>query len=582
MRPFRPRRLVLACLCLVWATAARAEAPPDPLRLVPHEADFFLEVRDPRHLVDTLTALPMLGEWYDLQPVKEYRDSTNARLFAQLVAYFEKELGSKWPDLLDRLAGGGAVVAVRFGRDPAPALLVVQGKDEELLHRFVRLGLDVAEQELARRGSGDRPEKGSYREVETVRIGDRFHAAVVGSALLVSNFEEGLHRGIDLHLDGGRESVADNSRVAEARKLLPGHPAGMAWLNLETVRKAPQARDVFTLPRDNFLLTVTLGGVLDAVGRSPFLCAGLYADEHSLTLRGRLPRGRDGTPPELATHVPPADQPGSRPLLKPRGVIYSDSYYLDVGKFWEGREKLFTRQQVKNLEDFDKNSGRFLAGNRFSKLLTQAGPYQRLVVASQGKSGYNTPPKTTIPAFALVVEMREPEEFAKGMETVLRGAALLAGARAGLRLTEEKHGEHTLVGYRFPEDRPLKADINDIRFNFSPCFCAVGNQFFASSTLELGHELIDLLEKEAKEGDDRGDPATQVSRVYSAGGADLLESFEDVLLTQAILDQALSPEAARQQVRTFIDLVRRLGVLEREVAYEPNEVRYDIRLKLAR
>jgi hypothetical protein len=582
MRPFRSCPLALACLCLVWTAVARADTPPDPLRLVPREADLFLEVKDPRHLLDTVRALPMLEEWYDLQPVREYRDSTNARLFRQLVAYFEKELGAKWPDLLDRLAGGGAVVALKFGRDPAPALLVIQGRDEELMHKFTRLGLGLAEQELARQGSKDRPEKGSYRDVETVRIGDKFHAAVVGSALLISNFEETLHHGMDLHLDGDKASMAGNPHVAEARKLLPGHPAGMAWLNLETVRQAPQAKDVFSLPRENFIFTVALGGLLDAAGRSPFLCAGLYADEHGFALCGRLPRGRDGMSPAVATHVPPAGEPGCRPLLRPAGVIFTDSYYLDVGKFWDERERLFTKERVKDFEDFDKNSGRFLAGNRFSKFLTQAGPYQRIVVAHQAKTGYKTRPKTTIPAFAVVVEMREPEEFAKGMETVLRGAALLAGAQAGLRLAEEKHGEHTLVGYRFPEDRPLKADVNDIRFNFSPCFCAVGNQFFASSTIELGHELIDLLEKEAKEGSDRGPTAAQQDRVFSAGAAELLQSFEDVLLTQAILDQALSPEAAREQVRTFIDLVRRLGVLEREISYGPNEVRYDVRLKLAR
>jgi hypothetical protein len=176
MRP--SRCLALACLCLAWAAAARAVAPPDPLRLVPAEADLFLQVNDPRHLVDPARALPGLEAWYDLQPVKEYRDSTNARLFAQLVGYFEKQLGAKWPDLLDRLAGGGAVLAVKPGPNPAPALLVVQGKDEELLHKFVRLGLDVVEQELARQGAKGRPEKGTYRDVETIRIGGQFHAAV--------------------------------------------------------------------------------------------------------------------------------------------------------------------------------------------------------------------------------------------------------------------------------------------------------------------------------------------------------------------------------------------------------------------
>lgn len=581
MRSARAGRFLLACLGLVLAgAAARAEAPPDPLRLVPSEADLFLQVKQPRQVVQTVTTLPTLHDWYQLAPVREYLDSTNVRRFRQLVAYYEKEMGAPWPELLDRVAGGGAVLAVKLGPDPAPALLVVQGTDEEAMGRFSRLALRVLEQELARQGSKDRPEKGSYRDVETVRVGKGFHAAVVGKTLLVSNVEAALHRALDLHLNGPGKSLAGNKDVAAARKLLPGQPAGMVWLNLATVRKAPPAKDLFTLPRDNAILTVGIGGILDVLGRSPFVCAGLYADRDGLAARIRVAAGRDGSAPALATHIPPAGAPGCPPLLKPQGVLYSQSYYLDLGKFWQNREQLFTKKQVKTFEDFDKRTGPFLAGNRFSQLLTGIGPYQRLVAARQAKPGYKVTPKTQIPAFAVVVEMRKSEEFAKAMESVLRGAALLASTQTGLKLTEQKHGAHTLVGYRFPEDRPLKADVNDIRFNFSPCFCAVGNQFLVSSTLELGHELIDLLESAAKQGKEAAVAGCDRTQVYSRGGAEFLESIQDILLTQAILDQALSPESARQQVRTFIDLVRHLGVLERDVGYGAHDFHYDVRLIL--
>ena len=75
-------------------------------------------------------------------------------------------------------------------------------------------------------------------------------------------------------------------------------------------------------------------------------------------------------------------------------------------------------------------------------------------------------------------------------EPLLRAAALFGGSQASLKMTEEKIQDCNLVGYRFPEDKPLKADVNDIRFNFSPCFVAVGNQFMVASRIQLGKELI--------------------------------------------------------------------------------------------
>src|SRR5436305_1212485 len=82
---------------------------------------------------------------------REAFQSTNARRVAKLFAYYEKELGAPWPDLLDRLAGGGVVLATKFERGGgAPVLLVVQGKDDELLKRAVGLVLAVVEQELIR------------------------------------------------------------------------------------------------------------------------------------------------------------------------------------------------------------------------------------------------------------------------------------------------------------------------------------------------------------------------------------------------------------------------------------------------
>src|SRR3954469_10178069 len=154
MRAARP----LAVLAVVLAGTARGDDTPDPLRLVPRQADLALRVDAPRKLVEAVLATEPFRELGQFTAVREALQSTNARRAAKLLTYYEKELGAPWPELLDRLTGGGVVLATKFERGGnAPALLVVQSKDDELLKRAVGVLLTAIEQELIRQDSKDRP-----------------------------------------------------------------------------------------------------------------------------------------------------------------------------------------------------------------------------------------------------------------------------------------------------------------------------------------------------------------------------------------------------------------------------------------
>ncbi len=569
--------LLAGLVVVALAAPGRAEPPGDPLRLVPDQADLFLKVDRPRQLIETFINHELFKQLQEIQAVRELYDSTNYHRFQQLVAYYEKKMGVPWPEMLDRVAGGGAVVAVKIGTDPAPVLLVVQGSDEAFLKRFVQLSFEILEQELARQEAKDRVVKSSYHDMETLRLGKDLHAAVVGSALLLSNKEEALHKAMDLHQSGGKSSLAQVPFVAEARKLLPANPLAWLWFNLEVAHKAPQAKEILARPRNDAILTVLFGGLLDVVGRAPFVCAGFSRDKDGFLTTIRMPRGVEGLPAELTTHVPPLDHPPALPLLEPKGVLFSEYFYLDPAKFWEKRKDLFNDKQVKTFEDFDKKSAVALLGNRFSRLVTKIGARHRFVAVNQPKSAYGVTADQPIPAFALVVEMRDPS-LGKSLEALTRGAALIAGTQIKMKLTEEKQAGVTIVGYRFPED--VQAGLNDRNFlyNFSPCLAVVGNQFVASSTLELCHEIVDLLQQEAKEIAKPGLSSSTNSRLYAAGGAEALRSLQDQLITQTILNQALAPDAAKKQVELFINWVRRLGVLEANVVYGPRDFRFDVRL----
>ncbi len=577
------RCLAAGVLCLCLVASSQGDSPPQAARLVHDGADLLLEVPAPRRLADTLLHLDLLQQLQVFPDFREFLDSTRLRRGLQLVRYLEKELGAPWPELLDRLAGGGAAFAVKFGSQPAPVLLVVQGTDDKLMAKFFQVGLDILDQEIARQEGKDRLVRDSYHGLPTAHAGKQFHAAVAGSVLLVSNSEKALHAGLDRHLGRETKSLADSPLVQESRQLLPKEPLARIWVNLNAAHKSQAGKALYKAPRDDANLTVLVGGYLDLVGRSPYVCAGVYRQDDGFLTTIRVPRGLDGMGNDRYLHLPPAGEPGSRPLLEPKGVLLSQSNYLNFSSIWNDRTKLFPEKQVKSLEEFDKRSARFLLLKRMSELLKQVGPYYRLVAVNQTSVPYKTQPEQIIPAFALISELREPEAFGKSMEAILRAAVLLINANPNikLKLAEQKYKDCTIVCYRFDESKPVKGDPTHFRFNFSPCFTRVGNQFVYCSTLELCRELVDLLHKEAKEKPASAELHTR-TRIYGAGGAELLRLFEDQLVTQTILDQAVTPAEAREQGRTLIDLVRRLGTLDLSAQVGASQARYDIRLTVGR
>ena len=117
--------------------------------------------------------------------------------------------------------------------------------------------------------------------------------------------------------------------------------------------------------------------------------------------------------------------------------------------------------------------------------------------------------------------------------------------------------------------------MSNIRFNFSPCFAVVGDQFFAASTIEIGREVIRTLKKPAA-----NIPATDTadkSILSAAGGAALLKGIQDQLLTQAALNGAVTIDQVRPEVTKFIGWVGTLGTLDFDTEYQPHEFRFEVK-----
>lgn len=560
----------LPLLALLLAGAARADSP-SPLRLIPDKADFFFHVSRPRLLVELAVNSDLRKRVEALTVVKEQLDSTPARRGRQLLAYFERALGDKWPALLDDLAGGGLVLAGRAG-DNQPALLVIQGKDEKRQQKAVEQFFAAVRGELERQESKDRVKVDAYHGLPVWAVGEGFFLGRAGAAVVVSNKREALKAALDLARGKGDKSLAEHADMADMAKLLPAGTEARMWVNMRAVQATPQGKELYKEPRDNPQLTVALGGYFSVLGRTPYLCAGLVPGKDGLHVTLRAPRGKDGMGADRALHVP--EKPSLRPLLQPEGTLYTTSFYFDPARIWTDREKLFNAVQAKGLTNAN-NSG--VGGLKIATFLEAAGAAHRVVVAHQPDYGYKKRPGTRVPGFALVAELREPEKFSRAMTALILLGGVAVTQQLNLQQFDEQHNGVDVSGYRFPEKGDLPGDPTGHRFNYTPSYARVGDQFIFSSTVELCKKLIDEVKKE-KKGERL--PGRMIDRVHGEGFAKLMTDAEAELITQTILDQAVPPDQAKDQVRQIIALVRSLGNIDSTATFLDRATHYDIRLKL--
>jgi hypothetical protein len=590
------RASLLAIVFLVIAAgfapdSLSAAEPLDPVRLVPPSTDLIVKIDRPRVIADLAVNLVSRPELGGFRGYRDYFESTNYQLFKQLVGHFERELGNRWADLLDELAGDGVVLAIKFEKNgPAPTLVIIQGHDPKLLAKFFQKALDVAQQEQARQGIHDGYTRDSYRDTETLHRGDKIHSALLGSAFVYSNTAARLHDAIDLYLDSSKGSLLAKKEYADAKQLVPGDALVWAWVNLEFAHKSEELKPIFALPANFFPFHVAFGGLIDSLRRSPYLVTAIKADVGGGTLSLRLPAGTSGMHELVHAHVPRSADRWAAPLLEPDGVLYSASYYLDLAEFWKQRAVLLPADQLKQIEDGNKKSAVFLAGNQFSKFLEMEGPRQRFVVARQKVTGYSMKPNAQQPAFALVTELRDPEAFTKAIDAPIKTGAFLAGLRIPMAAFEEERGGTKILGYKFVENEANKALGDGVLFNFTPSRARIGNQYVFSSSAELTRSLIDALEKEtALNADDKSadSGATESkdnegiilhSQLSFKGLSNYLGATKRQLVAQNMLQQGNSPEDADKEVSLFLELLDHLGRVESTTRYLPDQYQIDLRV----
>jgi hypothetical protein len=426
--------------------------------------------------------------------------------------------------------------------------------------------------ELERQGSKDRVARGTQAGADTARLGQEFHAARVGAALLISNRAEALTAALAQQSDRAG-SLAAKPSVAAARAALPADPLVWLWLDFAAVRAVPATRDFLDSTRNDFLFQMVFGGTLGSLRNSDFVAAGLHRDGRGLRLAVRLPAGRGGFPTGYALHTPAGDGPGSLPLLEPPGVLYSQSFYLDIGHAWAKRRGLFTAEFNGQIEKAEKDVSKILPGSaKLGELLEAWGPHHRLVVVNRTTQPYKTQPGRVVPGFGYVASARDPK-FLTGVPAALRAAGLIASLQLGLKMSETTHDGVKIVAWRFSEAKALPDDPDGLRFNFEPCFAVVGDSLVVGSTVEVCEALIPEVRRTAALP---GAAAVWRAKGYATGAADALAAAPDPLVTDAVLRGGVGLGEARRQVDALAAWLKTLGTLRIQIDEAEREYKFDL------
>jgi len=563
-------RLPLLALAALFVAVTSSRAA-DPLDCIPPSAQVIVVSDSPRKLAEAVAGLEAFQKVQKLPQYSTVYNSIVVRRGMQLLAMFEKQLGAKWPELLDQIAGDGVAFGFQFAPDPAPAILVVQGRDAEQVKKASELALKTISEQ-----SPDAVKRIEIANCDAVKIGDLF-AARTGATTIISNNEDMLRTSVQAATTDRAKSPLHKAR-RDTFQLLPKDPLAWLWLDFASLKQSKATKDFFDATRKDFVQTLAGGGTIDCVRRSDFVAAGLYKEPTGFRLSLRLPAGRSEFPPEYQLHVPPKDKPGSLPILTPPGTLYSQSFHLDIGFLWKNRDKLLNDEIRTGLEKADKDISKVLPGNaRFGELLGMWGPYHRIVVANHDTPPYKKQPEQRFPAFAYVASGGDPK-FAKAVEPAIRSAAIVGSLQFGLKMTELTHDGVKIVAYRFPENKELASDPTGIRFNFEPCFAIVDDQLVVASTVELCKKVLAELKRVEKQP---GSNAVLRSFVSAKGVAEILAAQSDALVTEGILSRGVGLEEARKEVANLVAWVKTLGTVRLEIDIAEKQYKLDLVWDLA-
>jgi len=545
-------------LPMAWA----GEVPPAANRWIPENALIVLEVTHPEAVLgfaagEKATALITgLPQFKAIQQHPKYLEMVTG------IRFLEASLETDWRTALGKLTGGGVTLAVC---PENMVVLVADAKDGDMLRKVHQMFLGFAQNDPAKSSLVASTE---YGDVTAWTFNGKAAHAIIGDRFVWSNRPEGLKTVLELRKEG--KSLASNRNYVAAQETIDSAAVANVFADVCVLAQIPQLSVVLDQQNKNPLLGLLLAGLFDTIRNSNWLAMGLKIEDDTLAVKASV----DGILAEdskTAEFALPASGDGALRNLPVTHRIVGATFYRDLHHFYAAKDDLFP-ERTSGLIFFENMMGIFFTGRDLTnEVLAEAEPYIRLVVAEQQFDPAVGTPQLKLPAFALVLRLRNPEAFGPVMEEAWQKAVGLINftrgqqALPGLIIDKQTQGDT-----RFTVACFSTVDVEDktalpARYNLRPTLAMPGPYLVLSSTDGLARDLIDALSNETESSKKPLTGTHSLVELDARSLASVLEANRDALVHNDMVKKGHSQEeaeAAIDMLMTAVKLVKRaeLGI----------------------
>jgi hypothetical protein len=533
---------------LAAASAQSSDSESDAAaRLFPPTTVAYAELSDPVDLISTLFDHPLREQIESLAPYQMAIETPPYKQFLVGRSMIEAQLKMSWREALETLLAHR--VAVAFDSATQGGAVIFHGKDAESMKLFRDRALGFA----MLGPQSDQIKRGEYREVQAYQINGVW-IAVYEDHLLATNQSELGRAIIDRLIDGG-DSLADNPRFLTATKTRPQGLAAWGFVDVQFLREAKIANDVFESQIDNPVGELLAGGIQSTLQNTPYATASLTANHRLVGLTLATPYQADWIPEEREYFFGPSGNGQGPALLETSDTLFTLSTYRNFSEMWLRAGDLFGAEVNDGFAKADANLTTFFAGRDFGEDIL--GSFENevgLIATRTDFEGVLPQPTIKLPAFAAVFQLKEPETMTRELRRIFQslvGFLNVVGAMNGQRQLEmdmEKIGDHIelITSSYVPEEDDRESTEASIAYNFSPSVGFAGERFVVASTKKLARELT-LAKQPSQETIDANTHANLNASVLR----DVLDDNREQLIAQNMLKDGNS----REEAEAIIDLL---------------------------
>ncbi|MHC4700534.1 MAG: hypothetical protein ACYTFQ_08150, partial [Planctomycetota bacterium] len=410
--------------------------------------------------------------------------------------------------------------------------------------------------------------------------------AIIGKRLVMANRPEGLKTILDLRAEAGGENLASNLAYKAARRKAGRGAAATVFADLKLLKQAPDIAGLLKQQGENPLAALAFAGIVEAIRDSNWLALGLHIEDETLVCKASVDGETVARTSPAAFALPKEPGDGALPNLVVPRRIGAMTLYRDLHQFYAAKDDLFP-ERTSGLIFFENMMGIFFSGRDLTnEVLAQTEPEIRFVVAEQQFDPAIGTPSVKLPAFAMILRLRDEEQFDEVAEEAWQKAIGLVNftrgqqAMPGLIIDRPMHRDIKMtVSYFSTTEIEDKTELAQ-RFNIRPTLAMPGNYLVLSSTDGLARDLVDALNVEIER---QVKPLSQTHSLLDIEGrhlASILQANRDTLVRGDMVKKGSTQAEAEATTDLLITIARLCERLKLSLGMNEGTTEASLEIKL--